>query len=178
MHSITCIAPSKTFNLAGLQTSILIVPDEQLRHRVNATLSENFVGGANAFGIVALEAAYREGGPWLDALMDYLKGNLEYMTSYIAEHIPLIQVIPPEGTYLAWLDCRALGLDAKALDAFMLQKAKVAFDEGHIFGTGGEGFQRINIACPRTLLAQGLEQLAEAVLTLQDVPQDRSEAAD
>lgn len=165
-NSITLVAPSKTFNLAGLHTSVLIVADKGLRDLVKSTLANHFVSGANTFGAVALEAAYRHGGPWLDALMDYLKGNLDALASFIETRIPSIKVIRPEGTYLVWLDCRQLGLGVKELDEFMLHKAKVAFDEGHIFGPGGEGFQRVNIACPRTVLLQALEQLERAVAEL------------
>ena len=162
-HSITCMAPSKTFNLAGLQTSNLIIANQELRDRVNQTITNHFVFGANVFGVVALEAAYRHGGPWLDALMEYLKGNLNLVMQYIESRIPSIKVIRPEGTYLVWLDCRELGLDVKELDNFMLRKARVALDEGHIFGHGGEGFQRLNIGCPRSVVEQGLVQLEKAM---------------
>lgn len=166
-RSITCIAPSKTFNLAGLQTSALIIKDKQLRDRVTVQIMNHFVQGANAFGVVALEAAYRHGGPWLNELMGYLQGNLDFLTEFISTRIPVIPVIRPQGTYLVWLDCRQLGLDTEQLDDFMLHNAKIALDEGHIFGTGGAGFERINIACPRSLLKQALEQLESAVNDLQ-----------
>lgn len=165
--SITCIAPSKTFNLAGLQTSTMIIADKEIQEKVNQTMMKHFAFGANAFGVVALEAAYRHGGPWLDALMDYLKENLKVMTEFIEQRIPSIKVVQPEGTYLVWLDCTELGMEAKELDDFMLRRARLALDEGHIFGKNGEGFQRINIACPRSLLMTGLQQLEQAVQELQ-----------
>lgn len=168
-RSITCIAPSKTFNLAGLHTSTLIIADKELRDVVNTTMMNHFVFGANPFGIVALVASYRHGGPWLDALLQYLQENLDVLTEFVQTRIPAINVIRPEGTYLVWLDCRQLGLDAKELDDFMLRKAKIALDEGHIFGKGGQGFQRMNIACPRSVLLRGLEQLEAAVANLQAV---------
>lgn len=166
-HAITAVAPSKTFNLAGLQTSILIIPDEAIRKQVNETLANNFTGMANAFGVVALEAAYRHGGPWVDALMEYIEGNLQYMTEFLEEHVPSIRVIQPQGTYLVWLDCADLGLEGKELDEFMLHRAKIALDEGHIFGRQGARFQRINIACPRSILVQAMTQLESAVRSLQ-----------
>jgi cystathionine beta-lyase len=164
-HSVTFVAPSKTFNLAGLQTALVIIPNEDLRKRYNKTVQDHFVGGANVFGVVAAEYAYRHGGPWLDALLEYLQGNLEFLMDYIHTHIPSIKVVRPEGTYLVWLDFRELGLGKKELDDFVVQRAKVALDRGHMFGTGGEGFQRMNIACPRALLEQGLKQIADAVDT-------------
>lgn len=165
-HSITAIAPSKTFNLAGLQTSVLIIRDEGMRKKVNETMANNFTGMANAFGITALEAAYQHGGPWVDALMDYLADNLQYITDFLEEHVPSIRVVQPQGTYLVWLDCADLGLEGKELDEFMLHKAKLALDEGYIFGEAGARFQRINIACPRSVLVQAMQQLGAAVQRL------------
>ncbi len=114
---------------------------------------------------MALEAAYRHGGPWLDALMRYLAENLAYVQQRL-EKIPSIQAIRPEGTYLVWLDCRELGLSQKQLDDFFLRNAGLALNAGHTFGPGGEGFQRINIACPRSLLVRAMDQLEAAVAVL------------
>ncbi len=165
-NSITCIAPSKTFNLAGLNTAILLIPNTKLRHRVQSTLGKHHVGGLNVFGATALEAAYKHGANWLDELLVYLKENVAYLTDYLRTHAPQIKVVQPQGTYLVWLDCRELGLEAKELDEFMLKKGKLALNDGRMFGSGGEGFQRMNIGCPRALLKQGLETLAAAVQSL------------
>ncbi len=115
------------------------------------------------FGTVAAEAAYRHGDEWLDQLIRYLQGNLDYLIEFISTHIPQIKVIPPEGTYLVWLDCRDLGLGKEELDRFMIEQAGLSLNAGHMFGPGGEGFQRVNFACPRPLLEKALNQLADAV---------------
>lgn len=162
-NSVTCTAPSKTFNLAGLQTSNFIVPNSKIRTEFKNMLENNAIMFPNTFGIVALQAAYEHGEEWLDELLDYLHGNLDFLLRYIKENIPKIKVINPEGTYLVWLDCRELGMDPIALKNFMLEKAKVALDDGYVFGQGGEGFERLNIACPRSLLEEGLNRIAKAV---------------
>jgi len=166
MHSITCTAPSKTFNLAGLQTSNIIIPNPKLRNDFQNMLESNAITSPNIFGIVALQTAYEEGEEWLDQLLDYLHENLNFLIEYIEKNMPQIKVIKPEGTYLVWLDFRSLGMDALSLKNFLLEKAKVAFDDGYIFGPGGEGFERINIACPRSLLKEGLDRIARAVNSL------------
>ncbi len=157
--SITCNAPSKTFNLAGLKTSNIIISDEQLRARFKKTLERTALGGVGAFGVVALEAAYNHGEEWLSQVLDYIMGNYRYLEKYIAEHLPQIKVVPLEGTYLVWLDCRSLGLGKLELEQLMLEEAKVYLDEGYIFGTEGEGFERVNLACPRSVLAEALERI-------------------
>jgi len=165
-NTVTLIAPSKTFNLAGLATAAAIIPNPRL-HQLFTTALESFgAHSGNIFGIVALEAAYTCGDDWLDQCLEYIQGNLEYLTAYLAEKIPKIKIIPPEGTYLVWLDCRELGLDKVALNDLFLKKAKVALDDGPIFGSGGEGFQRINIACPRAILTEGLQRIERAVANL------------
>lgn len=156
-HSLTCIAPSKTFNLMGVQTSSIIIPNQQLRDRYDRELNTLSIGSPNIFGVVALEAAYRHGEEWLDQLLEYLQGNLEFTLNYFSKSIPQIKVIQPEGTYLVWLDCRELGFSVKELDEFMLRKARVAMNEGLIFGMEGEGFMRLNIACPRSMLKNALD---------------------
>jgi len=157
--SITCTAPSKTFNLAGLKTSNITIANEQLRARFKKTLGRTALGGVGAFGIVALEAAYNHGEEWLSQVLDYIMGNLRYLEKYIAEHLPQIKVVPLEGTYLAWLDCRSLGLGSKELERMMLEEARVYLDEGYIFGIEGEGFERVNLACPRSVLVEALERI-------------------
>ena len=118
---------------------------------------------ANPFGLLACETAYREGEGWLNQVMAYIEANLDYLQDFITSHIPRIRVIRPEGTYLVWLDCRELGLDKWALKRLMLQKARIFLDEGFIFGPEGEGFERINIACPRLILEDALDRVRRAV---------------
>lgn len=162
-HSVTCYAPSKTFNLAGLQTSCLVIPDAGLRRRYLNVLAANGLEEPNIFGIEALEAAYRYGADWLEELLGYLKGNLDYLRGCLRQNIPEVKLIEPQGTYLVWLDCRELGLSPAAQEEMFLGRAKLWLDEGYIFGNGGEGFARINIACPRVLLEEGLHRLEKAV---------------
>ena len=162
-HSITCTAPSKTFNLAGLQTSTIIIPNKKYYKIYNSILDGFALDENNVFGLVALEAAYRYGEEWLEQLLSYLNENLKFLMKYFKERIPKIKVIKPEGTYLIWLDCRQLGLSAKDLNNFMIKKARVALDDGYWFGTEGKGFMRINIACPRSFLEEGLKRIEKAV---------------
>lgn len=161
-HSIVCMAPSKTFNLAGLAASSIIIPDRKLREQFRQA-QEGMVHGPALFGLVAMEAAYRYGDEWLEQLLEYLQGNLDFTLDYFKEKIPRIVPIKPQGTYLLWLDCRALGLDDKALSVFMKEKAKVGFDDGSMFGEGGSGFERMNIACPRSILKEALQRIEKAV---------------
>jgi len=165
--SITCTAPSKTFNLAGLHTSTLIIPNQALHARLVETLRKHGLSGLGTFGVVALQAAYEHGEPWLKQVMGYIESNYHYLEAFMLEEIPQIKVIKPEGTYLVWLDCRALGLNAKKLKQLMLEKARVYLDEGYIFGPEGEGFERINIACSRSLLIDALYRIKSAVDGLQ-----------
>ncbi len=165
-HNIICTAPSKTFNLAGLETSNIIIADADLRTRFEKTLRSDGLGGINSFGLVATETAYRRGEEWLEQLIDYLGDNLRYLEDTFRNEIPQIKVIHPEGTYMIWLDCRALGLDRSALTHLMRDTAGVVLNDGYAFGPQGEGFQRINIACPRSILVEGLERIRSAVATL------------
>ena len=164
-HSMVCMAPSKTFNLAGLNASIIIIPNEGLRLRFNAA-RHGIVTRVNLFGLTAMEAAYRYGDEWLGQLLEYLQGNLDYLRAYFQQKISKIEVIKPEGTYLVWLDCRKLGLCDAELRSFMRKKARVGLDDGYLFGPAGAGFQRINIACPRSTLAEALERIENAVNSL------------
>ncbi len=169
MNSITCTAPSKTFNLAGLQTSNIIIANPDIRKKFNDTLERNGIHSPNVFGSVALEAAYQHGEEWLDQVIEYIEENLEFLKDFIKERLPQVKVIEPEATYLVWLDFKELGMDKKALKKFILQKAKVAVDDGYIFGSAeGDGFQRINIACPRATLEDGLKRIEKAVRELGD----------
>lgn len=160
-NSVVCMAPSKTFNLAGLKASSIIIPNERLRR--DFLSARTGIPGPNLFGLTALEAAYRFGDEWLEQLLPYLEGNLNFAIEYFEKNIPKIKVIKPHGTYLVWLDCRELGMDSMALRSFMREKARVAFDDGFVFGAGGEGFQRMNIACPRAILEEALSRIAAAV---------------
>ena len=162
-NAITCTAPSKTFNLAGLHTSNIIISNPELRGRFEKTLQSNGLFGINAFGVVAVEAAYNHGEEWLAQVLDYLEGNLRYLEDYVSRRIPQVTVIRPEGTYLVWMDCRRLGLGKDGLKRLMLKEARVYLDEGFLFGPEGEGFERINIACPRSILAEALERIGNAI---------------
>lgn len=162
-NSVTLLAPSKTFNLAGLYTSVALVPNPKLHVRLAQTIETLGIGGSSVFGLVGLEAAYTLGEEWLGQLLQYLEGNLLFLEAYIAEHIPQIRVRKPEGTYLVWLDCRALGLSREDLRKFMIHEAGLGLDEGAVFGDAGIGFMRLNAACTRATLQRALEQLAQAV---------------
>jgi cystathionine beta-lyase len=162
-NSVICTAPSKTFNLAGLQTSNIIIPNETLRKTFTRIIDKNVLGLTNTFGVVATESAYREGDEWLDQCLAYLEDNLTFLIRFVDSRIPMMRVIKPEGTYLVWLDCRSLGLEGKELQHLLRKKAKVALDDGSIFGPGGEGFVRINIACSRSVLEEGLHRIERAL---------------
>ncbi|WP_026693387.1 MalY/PatB family protein [Peribacillus kribbensis] len=161
-RTITCTAPSKTFNLAGLQTSNIIIANQELRVKFRKALEQNFMGSINTFGMVAAESAYRYGGDWLSQLISYIYENYTYAKDYISRHMEDLKVYPLEGTYLLWIDCRKHGLSAKELERLVHKEAKVAFNQGYGFGEGGEGFIRMNIACPRSTLIEGLERLKKA----------------
>ncbi len=161
-NCIVCMAPSKTFNLAGLGASSIIIPNSKLRDRFNAARA-GIMPRPNIFGLVALEAAYRYGDEWLGQLLEYLQGNLQFLLEYFEQRIPKIKVIKPEGTYLVWLDCRELGMDPMNLRILMRERAKVGLEDGYIFGSSGTGFQRINIACPRPTLEEALKRIEQAV---------------
>ncbi len=166
LRTVTCIAPSKTFNIAGLSTSAVIIPDKALRHKFNSTLKRLGIEMSNLFGITALEAAYTDGEEWLDQVLEYLEGNLDYLADYFNTRIPKIKVSKPQGTYLAWLDCRQLGMNQKDLVDFFIHRARVGLNDGAAFGAGGEGFMRMNIACPRSLVEEALKRIEQAVNSL------------
>jgi cystathionine beta-lyase len=162
-NAFICTAPSKTFNLAGLHTSNIVIAEEGLRARFERALGRTALLGTGPFGVAALEAAYNHGEPWLDQVLAYIGGNLRFLTDTIRSTIRPVGVIEPEGTYLVWLDCRGLGLDPSRLERFWIDAVKVRVDQGGLFGREGEGFVRINIACPRVLLAEALNRLKRAV---------------
>jgi len=134
-----------------------------LRQAFQASLNLTGIHNPNLFGITALEAAYQHGWDWLEQLMRYLKGNVEFLMSFLEQNIPQIQAIQPEGTYLIWLDFRALGMEPKALHQFLIHKAGVGLNAGYLFGPGGEGFERLNLGCPRSVLEEGLQRINTAV---------------
>jgi cystathionine beta-lyase len=158
LNTITCIAPSKTFNLAGLFTSSIIIENDSLREKFMLAADKIHLS-ANIFGITAAEAAYRDGDKWLAELMMYLKTNAALVKDYLSVNLPEISVSPIEATYMLWLDFRKLGFPAPDLKKLLIEKAGLGFVEGPAFGPGGEGFQRMNIACPKILLEKALESI-------------------
>lgn len=161
-HTITCTAPSKTFNLAGLQCSNIFIETPVLRQKFRRTIDRAGYSQPNALGLFAAQAAYENGLPWLNELRAYLEQNYARTKAFLAREMPRVRLIEPEGTYLLWLDFRAYGLSAHELDDIIVHQAKLWLDSGHIFGADGEGFERLNIACPWQTLARGLTQLAAA----------------
>lgn len=166
MNSITCTAPSKTFNIAGLKTSNIIVANEEYRKKVNRSLNINEAIEPNVFGIEGLIAAYNEGEEWLDQLLEYLEGNLEYLISFINNKIPKLKVVIPQATYLIWIDCRSYNMSSKELCEKIHKEGNLRINAGKTYGEAGEGFIRINIACPRAVLIEGLERLEKVLKEL------------
>lgn len=165
-NTITCISATKTFNLAGLQASTVVFPDLEKKQKYDAFWSHLDVHRNNCFSLVAVEAAFRQGGEWLDQLLVHLQSNMEYVQNFLAQNIPQIRVRLPECTYLMWLDCRGLGLSDPQLHDFMFNQARLALNRGTSFGEGGQGFMRMNVACPRSTLEKAMRQLQEAVANL------------
>lgn len=161
--SIICTAPSKTFNLAGLQISNIFIPNGQIRKAFLKQMSAVGYSQVNMIGLHACQAAYETGREWLEELKVYLRGNLDFARDFLEKNLPQIKLIEPEGTYLIWLDCRELGLTDERLEHLIVHEAKLWLDAGAIFGKAGEGFERINIACPRAVLKEALERLRGAV---------------
>lgn len=165
-NSIICTAPSKTFNLAGLQTSNIIISNKALREKFVMEGDKYAVTMSNSFGALATEAAYNYGGQWLEEVLDYVEGNLHFITKYFKSNLPVLKVLPLEATYLAWIDCRELGLTPEELEKLFLSKAKVALNQGYVFGPGGEGFVRMNLACSRSTVEKAAQQMKEAIIQL------------
>ena len=162
-NSITCVSPSKAFNLAGLQIANIIAADDDVRRRIDRAININEVCDVNPFGVIATIASYNEGGEWLDALRKYLRRNYEYLCHFFEQRLPQYPVLPLEGTYLVWIDCRALGIGSDAMTLRLQEEQKLMINSGTMYGSGGEGFIRLNIACPRTLLVEGLERMARVL---------------
>ena len=164
--TITCTAPSKSFNLAGLQISNIIIPNGEIRKKIKKEISKVGYSQVGIMGIIACQAAYEEGEEWLEELKKYIYSNLGYLRKYLEEKIPEIELVEPEGTYLVWLDCSKLGISGKELEEFIVHKAGLWLDVGHIFGKEGDNYIRINIACPKAILDKALCQLEKAVREL------------
>lgn len=165
-NSITCIAPTKTFNIAGLQTSVVVLPNEDDYKLLDKAFTTIDIKRNNCFSLVASEAAYNHGEEWLEELLEYLEGNIDFLIDYIKINIPQIKVVKPEGTYLVWLDFSGLGLDDDDLSNLIKEKAKVALNGGLAFGPEGKGYQRINLACPRSMVKESLERIKKAIDSL------------
>ncbi|NLF01315.1 MAG: aminotransferase class I/II-fold pyridoxal phosphate-dependent enzyme, partial [Anaerolineales bacterium] len=170
-QTITLLAPSKTFNIAGLGCALAVVPNPELRSALRQAAGD-LVHGVNLFGYVAGVAAYRSGQEWLQELLVYLEGNRDYLVDAVARDLPGVQCQRPEGTFLAWLDCRALDI-APDPYTFFLEHARVALGRGADFGPGGEGFVRLNFGCPRAVLVDALERMRVA---LEAVPERQASA--
>ena len=166
-RTVTCTSPTKTFNLAGLQTANIIVPNAVLRQKMARQGYAAGLGTQNVLSLTAAQAAYRDGEPWLEALLDYLRGNYDLLREAFPSDGP-VSLIEPDGTYLAWLDYRKLGLPPEALANTLLKKTGVWLHNGATFGAGGEGFVRMNIACPRSVLSEAVARIRRAVSELTD----------
>ncbi|WIM39401.1 PatB family C-S lyase [Paenibacillus sp. PK4536] len=164
-RSIICTAPSKTFNIAGMNTSNIIIPNEQLRNAFALKINQFGVGQINTFGAVATQAAYTYCEEWLEQCKVYTYRNMEYVQQYIATHIPELSVRLPEATYLLWIDCSKLRMEQLDLVSFLLDHAKIALNDGNAFGITGQGYMRMNIACSRSLLEKAMERLHHAIKT-------------
>ena len=165
-NCVVCTAPSKSFNLAGLQISNIFIPNRDMRHAFRRELEKTGLFGVNMVGLCACQAAYESGGEWLDQLKEYLEGNIQFLKSFVNEHMPRIKVVDTEGTYLVWMDLQELNLvDQKD---FIVNKAGLWLDTGSMFGDEGRGFERINVACPRAVLEEALNRLKRAYDALID----------
>ncbi|HJV45730.1 MAG TPA: MalY/PatB family protein [Bacillota bacterium] len=166
-QSITCIAPSKTFNIAGLKTASIIIPNPKIRRLFENRIQTLSLHLESCFGVDAVKAAYNEGEVWVDELMNYMQGNLQYLAKFLQEHLPMVKLIQSQGTYLAWLDFRDLQMEADELQTFLTQKAKVGLSAGTIYGSQGAGFMRMNLGCPRSVVEEGLRRIHKAITELQ-----------
>ena len=157
-RSVTCLSPSKAFNIAGLQIANIVAADPEVRERIDRAININEVCDVNPFGVLATIAAYNEGEEWLTQLLDYLEGNYEFMKDYCSRNLPEFPLAELQGTYLVWMDCSPLGLPSAALEHELVSEAGIWLNAGTMYGAEGEGFMRWNIACPRARLAEALER--------------------
>ncbi len=162
-NSITCTAPSKTFNLPGLQCANIFVPNRRLREELSRQYERNLFPFLNVLGMVAAEAAYAHGEPWLESMLPYVRGNHALFAQEVARATSRITVLPADSLYLAWMDCRGLGMNAEALNKFMLTRARLWLDKGQKFGVEGHGYMRANLGCPRSTVREAVRRLANAV---------------
>lgn len=162
-NSITFISPSKTFNLAGLSTSIGIIANKDIRNRFVENMEKNKIPGTNTFGKLSLQSAYEKGEDWLEELLIYIEGNMDYAVKYIEDNIPEIKIEKPEGMYLMWLDFRELKMDQARLNKILIEEGKILLNDGSTYGYGGNGYFRLNIACPREILKNGLDRIKKSV---------------
>lgn len=161
--SVICTSPTKTFNIASLQVSNIFISNRELRHKFRKQVDAAGYSQLNGVGLVACEAAYQHGEEWLNAVLDYIQGNIQFTKEYIEKNIPQVKMIEPEATYLVWIDFRELNLSSQELEQLIIEKAGLWLDSGAIFGKAGKGFQRINVACPRSILEEALQRIAKAV---------------
>lgn len=162
-NTMVCTAPSKTFNLAGLEASNIFIPGEQMRKAYREELGRIFGGGLNCMGIIGCQAAYEGGAQWLDACKEYIRGNLAYVREFLRDNLPQVKLIEPEGTYFAWLDFTELGMTREQLDEMIVYKAKLWLDTGSMFGDAAAQFQRVVLGCPRSIVVRAMQQLRAAV---------------
>ena len=162
-HVITCISGTKTFNMAGLQASAVVFPNQELKDLYDKFWFNLDIHRNNAFSSIAMETAFNEGEEWLEQLLEYISGNFDFIKDYCQKNIPQIKPNVPDATYLVWLDCRELGMSNEELRAFMIEKAGLGLNEGWAFGRSLSGFMRLNAACPRSVIRQALEQLKAAL---------------
>lgn len=162
-QTVTCIAPTKTFNIAGLQAAAMVTSNDSFREKLELFMKKQGHFLLNMLGVSAMEAAYRHGKPWLDEVLHYIEDNMDYAVEYIQQEIPGVDASKPEGTYLLWIDCRKLGLEEEELKRLLLHKGKLALESGSKFGKEGNGFVRMNVACTKTTLQEGLLRLKTAL---------------
>ncbi len=161
--SVTCIAPTKTFNVAGIQTAAVVAADTVLRHKMRQGLCTDEAAEPNIFAVNTAIAAYTEGAPWLDALREYVDGNKRLVSEFLQKNLPEIKAVPSEATYLMWLDCGSLSGSSEEISRFLREKTGLYLSEGGQYGRGGEKFLRMNVACPRSLVEDGLNRLREGI---------------
>lgn len=159
--TVTCTAPSKTFNLAGLLLSNIFISNRELRHKFRQQVNAAGISQLSPFGLVACETVYTQGEEWYQAMLAYVAENIAFTKEYVEKHLPGVEMVEHEGTYLVWLDFRKTGLSVEELEDLIVNRAKLWLDSGKIFGKSGEGFQRINVACPRQILEEALHRIRE-----------------
>ena len=162
-QSFACLSPAKTFNIASVTDAIVVIPNPEYLERYETFAEQYFLEKPNTFTVAAMESAYANGGPWLDSFLVYLQANLDFLKAYLEQQLPQVKLVEPEGSFLVWLDFTELGMDAKELEAFLVQEARIALNSGYWFGRQGAGYARMTIACPRVMLEEGLSQLKQAI---------------